>query len=145
MKLNNLISVSGKNSKRVGRGIGSGKGKTSTRGTKGQNSRAGGGVRLGFEGGQMPLVQRIPKLKGFKKVIEKFQIVNFNDLKDLGVKITKEDLQKNKIILDKNKPVKILSDGEIKKAITIEADAISKAALAKLEKQGGKFIKKSEK
>ncbi len=118
-----------KKRKRVGRGPAAGCGKTSGRGTKGQKSRSGSKTRAWFEGGQMPLIRRIPK-RGFKNRNRKeYQVVNLKDLNNLKVKK-----------IDKKRPLKILGDGEIKKPITVEADAFSKSAKENIEASGGKVI-----
>lgn len=126
--------------KRVGRGRGSGHGKTATRGQKGQKSRSGPGLRPGFEGGQMPLTRRSPKLPGFKSMNKtEYRLVNLDRLAALGA--SKVDL---KVMLDKGlikKPtekVKVLADGEILKAVTVQAHAFSKKAVEKIEAAGGK-------
>jgi len=138
MKLNNLTSISKDEKKRVGRGTGSGKGKTSGRGTKGQNSRTGGGVRVGFEGGQTPLTQRLPKLKGFKSRKPKNQPVNLKDLNVFTGKVTKEKLLEKGLIKSAKGPVKLLGQGGLEKAIDISVDAVSKSAEAEVIKKGGK-------
>lgn len=127
---------------RVGRGHGSGNGKTSGRGQKGQNSRSGGGVRPGFEGGQMPLYRRLPK-RGFRnvntKVYETINVVDLNIFED-GTEVTPELLFENKI-LNKNKAidgVKILGDGELNKNLTVKAHKFTKSAAEKITAQGGK-------
>jgi large subunit ribosomal protein L15 len=125
--------------KRVGRGMGSGMGKTSTRGHKGQRSRSGSRLLRGFEGGQMPLHRRIPK-RGFKNIFrEEYDVVNLDRLAELGeTEITPEVLKKAGIVHGKN-PVKILGNGELKSAITVHAHKFSKAAQGKITKAGGKF------
>lgn len=131
--------------KRVGRGTGSGVGKTAGRGHKGQKSRSGGNVRPGFEGGQMPLQRRIPKF-GFKNINRvEYQAVNLKVLQSLfdNKKIKKSnvnisDLIKNGLV-SKNDLVKILGSGELKTALNIEAHKFSKSAQDKIEKSGGKI------
>src|SRR2546429_6320239 len=125
--------------KRVGRGMGSGMGKTSTRGHKGQRSRSGSRMMRGFEGGQMPLHRRMPK-RGFTNIFRKeFNIVNLEKLATLGeTAITPDVLRKAGIIKTKH-PVKILGDGELKSAITVHAHKFSKSAQEKITKAGGKF------
>lgn len=128
-----------KRKKIVGRGRGSGHGKTSGRGEKGQNARASGGVRPGFEGGQMPLIRRVPK-RGFTFTPkEKFQIAALGVLNrfSAGVEVTPELLLEKRIVRIKEKPVKILGDGELKHALKIRAHAFSKSALEKIKKSGG--------
>jgi large subunit ribosomal protein L15 len=125
--------------KRVGRGMGSGMGKTSTRGHKGQRSRSGSRLLRGFEGGQMPLHRRIPK-RGFKNIFrEEYAVVNLDRLAELGeTEITPEVLKKAGVVHGK-KPIKILGNGEIKSAITVHAHKFSKSAQEKITKAGGKF------
>src|SRR5438876_8367836 len=127
------------NRKRVGRGMGSGMGKTSTRGHKGQRSRSGSRMMRGFEGGQMPLHRRMPK-RGFTNIFRKeYNIVNLERLAALGeTTITPDVLRKAGVIKTKH-PVKILGDGELKSAITVHAHKFSKSAQAKITKAGGKF------
>ena len=145
MELNNLIK-NNKKKIRVGRGIGSGKGKTSSRGHKGQKSRSGVAIKS-FEGGQMPLYRRLPK-RGFKSIkknltailnLSKIQNIidkNKNDITDtIDLKILKD----KKLINKKVKKLKILGSGEIKKTIVLSAHFVSKKALTKIEKAGGKI------
>ncbi len=129
------------NRKRVGRGMGSGMGKTSTRGHKGQRSRSGSRMIRGFEGGQMPLHRRMPK-RGFTNIFRKeFNIVSLERLGALealhGAPITPDVLRKAGVIKTKH-PVKILGDGELKVAITVHAHKFSKSAQEKITKAGGK-------
>lgn len=141
MNLYNLSPAKGatRKRKRVGRGPGSGHGKTSTRGMKGQKSITGFSQKKGFEGGQMPLHRRIPK-RGFTNIFKKeWQIVNLDDIKKLKYEeITPQILEKERLIRDKNGLVKILGKGEIRKAISFKAHAFSKSAKEKIEKAGGK-------
>lgn len=125
--------------KRVGRGMGSGMGKTSTRGHKGQRSRSGSRMMRGFEGGQMPLHRRMPK-RGFTNVFRKeFTVVNLERLAALGeTTINPEVLRKAGVIKSKHR-VKILGDGELRTAITVQAHKFSKSAQDKITKAGGKF------
>src|SRR6202030_1012048 len=124
--------------KRVGRGMGSGMGKTSTRGHKGQRSRTGSRMIRGFEGGQMPLHRRMPK-RGFTNIFRKeFNIVSLERLVELGEEIiTPEVLRKAGVIKTKH-PVKVLGDGELKVALTVHAHKFSKSAQEKITKAGGK-------
>jgi large subunit ribosomal protein L15 len=140
--LHNLKAPRGAHKKKkiLGRGSSSGHGGTSTRGNKGQGSRAGRDFYPGFEGGQMPLIRKIPK-RGFRGRLPRFryQIINLKDLGRIEDNlITAEVLEKNKLIKDKNKSVKILGQGSINKPITVKGLAISKAAKAKIEQAGGK-------
>ena len=126
------------NRKRVGRGMGSGMGKTSTRGHKGQRSRSGSRMMRGFEGGQMPLHRRLPK-RGFTNIFRvEYQVVNLERLAGLGEKnITPELMVKNGLA-GKNDLIKILGDGELKSALTVQAHKFSKSAQEKITKAGGK-------
>ncbi len=130
-----------KKRKRVGRGNGSGHGTTSGRGSNGQLSRSGGGVRLGFEGGQMPLQRRLPHLKGFKNTRkEVFSIVNVSQLEifDADSTVDYESLLNKGLIMKKNARVKILGSGDFSKKLIIKADCFSKSAIEKINKAGGK-------
>ncbi len=129
-----------KKRKRIGRGPGSGTGKTAGRGHKGQRSRSGSKIRPWFEGGQMPLQRRVPK-RGFTNIFKKeFQVVNVKDLQRLeGAKeVTPESLFAAGIISKKSIPVKVLGDGEISAVVDISAHAFSASAKEKIEKAGGK-------
>lgn len=142
MRLHDLSSAEGskKKSKRVGRGMSSGHGKTSTRGHKGQNARSGGGVRPGFEGGQMPLYRRLPK-RGFTNIFKKeFAVVNVEDLNifEENTKVTPELLIEKGIIKKVKDGIKILGEGDLKVKLDVEANAFSKSAQEKIEAVGGK-------
>jgi len=140
MNLSNIRAPrkAAENKKRVGRGMGSGMGKTSTRGHKGQRSRSGSRMLRGFEGGQMPLHRRLPK-RGFTNIFrEEYNIVNLDRLAALGeTTINPEVLLKAGVIRSASR-VKILGDGELTKAITVEAHKFSKSAQEKITKAGGK-------
>ncbi|MDD5155603.1 MAG: 50S ribosomal protein L15 [Candidatus Omnitrophica bacterium] len=140
MGLHNLSVPKGAHKRKriLGRGPGSGHGKTSTRGSKGQTSRTGRDFYAGFEGGQTPLIRRMPK-RGFTSVSKKeFQILNLDNLKKIKEEtITPELLQKKGLIKDIDIPVKILSDGEIKNPVVIKAHAFSKKAQDKIRSAGG--------
>jgi large subunit ribosomal protein L15 len=127
--------------KRVGRGMGSGMGKTSTRGHKGQGSRSGSSLMRGFEGGQMPLHRRLPK-RGFTNIFRiEYAIVNLERIAELGVKeIGLDDYQKLGLVAKKRVLIKVLGSGELKKAVTIHAHKFSKSAAEKIEKAGGKAV-----
>jgi large subunit ribosomal protein L15 len=126
-----------KNRKRVGRGPGSGRGKTSTRGQKGQKARSGGSVRPSFEGGQMPLVRRIPK-RGFKSLSHvEYQVVNVRDLERLDGEVSLEALAGAGLIRSTHRPVKVLGEGELAKALSVSAHAFSAGARSKIEAAGG--------
>ena len=131
MNLNTLSNTgTAQNRKRVGRGIGSGTGKTAGRGHKGQKSRSGGNVRLGFEGGQMPLQMRLPKFGFTSRVNNSFKEVNIKD---------------NKVIGKSVKKVKIFGNTEIESKITVEGIPLTKGAKASIEKAGGKIVATSTK
>ena len=130
-----------KNRKRIGRGIGSGTGKTSGKGQKGQNSRSGGGVRPWFEGGQMPLQRRLPK-RGFTNIFKKYyEIVNVEQLsRCAGIDPVTPEVMKEKGLIKKLGAVKILGAGELKESLSVHAHKFSKSAQAKIEKSGGKAV-----
>jgi len=142
MKLENLAPAKGatKNTKRIGRGQGSGKGGTATRGTKGAQARAGYEHKIGFEGGQMPLQRRVPKF-GFKNPTRvEYRAVNVATIEALGKKnVTVEDLKAAGFV-SKTELVKVLGNGEIKAAVTVEANAFSASAIQKIEAAGGKAV-----
>ena len=123
--------------KRVGRGVGSGLGKTAGRGQKGQKARTGGTVNIHFEGGQMPLHRRIPK-RGFNSMNRvEYQVVNLRDLEGFDGQITPEALKGAGLIGNLRRPVKVLGQGEVTKALRVEAHAFSKSAKEKIEAAGG--------
>lgn len=141
----NLKANSGSRKQRRsrGRGDGSGRGSFSGRGGKGQTARSGGGKRPGFEGGQTPLVRRIPKLKGFKNPNKNpYQVVNVSSLEIFGDGSTVDlvALYENKLISRKNRPLKILGGGELMKKLTVKADACSADAKKKIEAKGGSVV-----
>jgi large subunit ribosomal protein L15 len=142
MRLHDLRPAEGstKSKKRVGRGTGSGLGTTAGRGMNGQNSRSGGGVRPGFEGGQMPLFRRIPK-RGFNNKFKKqWTIVNvelLNDFED-GTEITPDVLLQTGVVSKINYGIKILGDGELNKKLTVKANKFTQSAISKIEAAGGK-------
>ena len=126
------------NKKRVGRGMGSGMGKTSTRGHKGQRSRSGSRMMRGFEGGQMPLHRRLPK-RGFTNIFrQEYNIVNLEKLAALGESTINPDVLRKAGVISTNRRVKILGDGELTSAITVHAHKFSKSAEEKITKAGGK-------
>lgn len=142
MQLHELKPAPGarRKAKRRGRGAGSGLGKTAGRGHKGQKARSGSGVRRGFEGGQMPLIRRIPK-RGFTNIFKKnMVIVNVEDLNcfDAGEEVTPESLKEKGLIKSFGDGVKILGGGELEKQLTVKANAFSKSAVDKIEAAGGK-------
>lgn len=142
MKIHELRAPEGANKapKRKGRGTGSGLGKTAGRGMNGQNSRSGGGTRLGFEGGQMPLYRRIPK-RGFTNIWKKqWEIVNIEALNAFedGTEVTPELLIEAGIVKKVLDGVKILGEGALEKKVTVKAHKFSKSAIEKIEAAGGK-------
>ena len=146
MELNTLNSKTTKSKKRLGRGIGSGKGKTCGRGHKGQKSRSGVAIKS-FEGGQMPLYRRLPK-RGFKSIVNKknIAIINLSRIQEiitkqkdiLNNKINLTNLQKSKLLNKKHRKLKLLGTGDLKQKFDIEVNSISKSAKEKIEKLGGK-------
>lgn len=127
--------------KRIGRGDGSGHGTYSGRGCKGQNSRSGGGVRLGFEGGQLPLIKRLPRKRGFVNIFRtEYSIVNVGRLKLFApnTEVTPEELFKVRLVKSLKQPVKILGDGEIDRPLVVKANKFSAAAEKKIVAAGGK-------
>jgi large subunit ribosomal protein L15 len=142
LTLTDLVPDEGakKDKKRVGRGTGSGHGKTSGRGTKGQKSRSGPGVRRGFEGGQLPLMKRMPYKRGFTNIFRtQWEVVNLGDLAEHGLtgEITPESLYERGVIRGLEFPVKILGTGEISGKFAISAHAFSKSAREAIEGAGG--------
>lgn len=143
MQLHDLRPSEGstKKRKRVGRGTGSGKGKTSGRGTKGQNSRSGGGVHLAFEGGQMRMTKRLPKMRGFNNRFKvEYTPINLDSLErafEGGVEVSPESMAALGILGDVNSPVVILARGEVSKALSVKTHRISEAAKQKIEAAGG--------
>lgn len=143
MKINDLHNAenSKREAKRLGRGIGSGLGKTSGKGQKGQNSRSGGGVRLGFEGGQMPLLRRLPKVGFTNKFRTVYTTINVEDLNRFEDETTVDFellLQNGLIKKTKNVGLKVLGNGELKKKLVVKANKFSKSAIEKIENAGGK-------
>jgi large subunit ribosomal protein L15 len=142
MKLDDLRSPAGafRPRKRVGRGHGSGMVKTSGRGSKGQNSRAGGGVRPGFEGGQNPIYRRMPYKRGFTNNFRTdYQILNLGDFEKYGISgtVTPDSLHERGVIDDPKKLVKILGNGEVTAAVHVRAHKFSESAKSKIEAAGG--------
>lgn len=138
MKLHELTPAKGskRNRKRIGRGPGSGLGKTAGRGHNGQRSRSGYSQRIGFEGGQMPLTRRVPK-RGFTNIFRvSYQVVNLERLADLEGEVTPEALQEMGMV-KAGKPIKILGQGELSNAIEVKAHKFSASAKAKIEAAGG--------
>ncbi len=146
MKLNNLAPATGSThtSKRLGRGQGSGKGGTATRGTKGAQARAGYEHKIGFEGGQMPIQRRLPKF-GFKNPTRvEYKAINVADIEALAAATGLQELGLAEIVAaglaGKNDLVKVLGNGEIKATVNVTANAFSKTAVAKIEAAGGKAV-----
>jgi large subunit ribosomal protein L15 len=143
LNLSNLSPQEGsrKSKKRLGRGHGSGHGKTSGRGHKGFKARSGSGIKPGFEGGQMPLQRRLPK-RGFNNIFKKeYAVLNVKDLEklDTGAKVDRQLLIEAGLIKKKYASVKILGDGEITKSLTVAVDKVSEGARKKIEAAGGKI------
>jgi large subunit ribosomal protein L15 len=141
MELSELKGASGsrKRKRRLGRGPGSGRGKTSGRGHKGQKARSGGKVPPWFEGGQMPLVRRTP-MKGFKNPTRRvYEVVNLRDLDRSGLEgdVTIDVLRAAGVVTGSRKPVKVLAEGEVSRALNLKVNAVSKRALEKIEAAGG--------
>ena len=142
MQIHELSPAKGsvKESKRKGRGHGTGNGKTSGRGHKGQNSRSGGGVRIGFEGGQMPLARRVPK-RGFNNIFAKpltsVNLASLNKFK-AGTTVDKQMLLESGVLSKCEYGVKVLGNGNLKNKLTVKASAFSESAKRKIEEAGGK-------
>jgi len=141
MKLHELKPAAGstKDRKRIGRGVGSGWGKTAGRGSKGQNARSGGGVRPGYEGGQMPIHRRLPK-RGFTNIFKKIMaVVNVNDLSrfESGAVVDEATLVRSGLVKGRMDGIKLLGQGEIDIALTVKINAFSRSAKAKIEAAGG--------
>ena len=140
MNLNSISDAgSSKKRKRVGRGMGSGQGKTAGRGHKGQKSRSGGSIRPGFEGGQMPLQMRLPKFGFSSRVNNNFKGVNVKSINGMDI-INLKTLKENKIISKSVNKVKIFGNSVIESKVTVEGLAVSKGAKESIEKAGGKII-----
>lgn len=144
MNLENIPTIKGAThpTKRLGRGEGSGHGKTSGKGHKGQKARSGGGIRIGFEGGQMPLYRKLPR-RGFNNFNFKvsYQLVNVGQLEKLeGDEVSRKTLIKAGLIRDNKQGVKLLGDGEVSKAYTVTVCKVSGSAKSKIEAAGGKIV-----
>lgn len=139
MKYNELASPISKSKKRVGRGIAAGQGKTAGRGTKGQMSRTGSSKRPGFEGGQNPLMQRLPKLHGFRSFKVKAENVFTDQLNELGAKVTNAVLAEKGLVSSEYVRVKLLARGELTKKVSVELQAASQTAIEAVQKAGGEF------
>lgn len=142
MRIDQLDLNSKKSPKRAGRGHSAGRGKTAGRGTKGQNARSGGGVRLGFEGGQQPLMMRLPKQRGFKTPRPQTVTVTTDQLNALGSKtVTNDELAKAQLIASPRERVKIVLKSPVSAAMKVHVYAMSAGALKSLESAGGEFVK----
>lgn len=143
MNLENIPTIKGAThpTKRLGRGEGSGHGKTSGKGHKGQKARSGGGIRIGFEGGQMPLYRKLPR-RGFnnKNFKVSYQLVNVGQLEKLdGDTVDREALIKAGLVRDNGQGIKLLGEGEVSKAFTVKVCKVSASAQSKIEAAGGKI------
>ena len=138
MKYHELKTEAKQKKRRAGRGISAGRGKTAGRGTKGQSSRAGGPVRPGFEGGQNPLTQRIPKLKGFKGYKQQ-QTVYTSELEGLKGEVDNFKLDEANLIRTPYEKVKVIKKGQLKSAVKLSTQAASESAVKQIEKAGGTF------
>ncbi len=139
MKYNELQTAATKSRKRVGRGIAAGQGKTAGRGTKGQGARTGSSKRPGFEGGQNPLMQRLPKLAGFKSKALRAENVFTDQLDKLGASVTNESLAKAGLVTSPYARVKLLKRGDVTKKVTVELQAASETAVEAVQQAGGEF------
>lgn len=141
MELNSIRPAAGstKDRKRIGRGIGSGHGKTATKGHKGQKARSGGNVKPGFEGGQMPLQRRLPK-RGFRPLDRnEYVVINLQQLEvfEAGACVDRDAMDAKGILKKSSLPVKVLANGELSKALKVKADRFSKSAVQKIQAAGG--------
>lgn len=141
MKYNELQVTANRKSTRVGRGIAAGGGKTAGRGTKGQNARSGGRVRPGFEGGQNPLMNRLPKLRGFRSLQPKAEVVYTAQLNTLGAKVDNQTLAEAGITTSPFVRVKVVLNGDVTKKVAVTLQGASAAAVKAIEKGGGSFEK----
>ncbi|MSQ14742.1 MAG: 50S ribosomal protein L15 [Dehalococcoidia bacterium] len=145
MRLHDLKPAPGskKQPKRLGQGHGSGTGTYSGRGNKGQKARSGGGVRRGFEGGQLPLIRRMPRKRGFVNLFRvEYQIIKIGQLErfEANAQITPDLLEVIGLIADKKAPIKVLGDGILSKSLTVTADKFSASAAVKIQAAGGKTL-----
>lgn len=148
MKLHELSAPAGARParRRLGRGLGSGRGKTAGKGTKGQKARSGGSIPPYFQGGQLPLVRRLPYRRGFRSLARvDYQVVNLDQLDRLseGEDVTLDTLRAARLVRNSNQPVKVLARGTITKSLTVHAHAFSASARAALEKAGGSVVELS--
>lgn len=139
MKSHELVVKPNQKPTRPGRGIAAGRGKTAGRGTKGQNSRTGGRVKPGFEGGQNPIMRRIPKKRGFRSFARKAQTVYSGNLEVAGTTVTNKTLFEAGLIADQYTSVKVVAKGDVSKKLDVQLSSASVGAIAQIEKAGGKF------
>lgn len=137
MKFNELKAKANPNRRRAGRGIAAGLGKTAGRGTKGQKARTGNGRRPGFEGGQNPLMQRLPKLRGFTSHLTAKEVVYTGQLNEVGLKVDNFSLSDAGLVSSPYVAVKLISKGELTKKVNVSLQAVSKTAEAAIQKKGG--------
>ncbi|MGB2799825.1 MAG: 50S ribosomal protein L15 [Dehalococcoidia bacterium] len=141
MRQNELASPPGARHKkrRIGRGLGSGQGRTAGKGTKGQKARSGSKVRPGFEGGQLPLIKRLPEKRGFTNIFRtEYAIVKVGSLNRFEGEVTPQRLVEERLVKSLKKPIKILGDGELEKPLIVKADKFTQTARRKIEAAGGK-------
>jgi large subunit ribosomal protein L15 len=141
MKIHELRTKKTRSSSRVGRGIAAGRGKTAGRGTKGQKSRTGSSKKPGFEGGQNPLMQRLPKLPGFRSFHTRDEVIYTGQLNSLGAKVTNASLAEAGLVSNAYVKVKVVTKGELTQKVTVELQAASSSAVEAIEKAGGVFTK----
>lgn len=141
MKFHELSTQKSRSSRRVGRGIAAGRGKTAGRGTKGQKSRTGASKKPGFEGGQNPLMQRLPKLRGFRSFKPATESVYTGQIETLGAKVTNQTLADAGLVSSPYVSVKIVTKGELTKKVAVELQGASVSAIEAIEKAGGSFTK----
>ncbi|PID30588.1 50S ribosomal protein L15 [Candidatus Saccharibacteria bacterium] len=139
MKYHELRTAQKKTAKRVGRGIAAGRGKTAGRGTKGQGARAGFSKRPGFEGGQNPLMQRLPKLRGFRSLRQKSENIYTEQLNSLGAHVTNKSLAEAGLVSGEFVSVKLLHRGDVTKKVNVQLQAASLNAMEAVQKAGGSF------
>lgn len=139
MKYHELSTRKSPRKRRLGRGISAGRGKTAGRGTKGQRSRAGSGRRPGFEGGQTPLMTRLPKLRGFRSIRPALEVIYTGQLDNLGTTVTNSTLAEQGLISSAYSGVKLIHKGTVTKKHTIKLQAASQASIAAVQKAGGNF------
>ncbi len=141
MKINELSVQKNKRSRRVGQGISAGQGKTAGKGTKGQKARTGHGKKEGFEGGQTPLMMRLPKLRGFRSIHPKAQVVYTSSLANAGAKVTNQTLFEAGMVANAYAITKVVFDGDVAKKVDVELQGASTKAKEAIQKAGGTFKK----